>query len=198
MSAKFDVAKINLRSFSKGEIVSIAPEGMDCSDDTVNFICVEITNVTREEAHDYVNEWKIDFDYNQLSQNAQRWIYEVTVDPVYISATETGKAQIKQEMRDHIESGSEYWEGCTVLDFTAESITVRIPKNGVYQTAEGLSDVEYLRILKLDFSDIFKTVFAIRRYYFTEAYVDQVVAAGNYVAITKSESLSIIQDRLDD
>ena len=38
MPVKLDVAAKNLRSFDKGDIVSIVPDGMDCSDDPENFI----------------------------------------------------------------------------------------------------------------------------------------------------------------
>lgn len=34
MPVKLDVAAENLRSYEKGDIVSIVPDGMDCSDDS--------------------------------------------------------------------------------------------------------------------------------------------------------------------
>ncbi len=101
-------------------------------------------------------------------------------------------------MQDHCNGGSEYWEGCNVVSFTASSMTVDIPKNGVYQTANGLSDLDYLKLLKSDFSDIFMTVLNVRRYYFLEADVDTAISQGGQITLTKAQALNKVQDRLDD
>ncbi len=38
MPAKFDVAAKDLRNYAKGDIVSIMPEGQECSNDPTNFV----------------------------------------------------------------------------------------------------------------------------------------------------------------
>jgi hypothetical protein len=196
MPVKFDVAKFDNDPWVKGDIVSVIPDGMDFSQSASGFfIGVEITDATYEQANHYIHGWQIDFVFTLLAQNASGWRYQIEVDPAVLDVSETAKANIKSEMQDHVE-GSEYWEGASVFAFSANSMTVDIPKNGPYQSANGMSNLDYLQWLKRDFSDKFKTTIGVRRYYFDPTEVDKVPANGS-VQITKAQALARIIDRLD-
>lgn len=147
----------------------------------------------------YAFGWEVDFVHVLVDQDQDSWTYRLEVDPALISASDVGKAEMKTAMRDHIESGSEYWEGSQVLSFGPNSITVQIPKNGPYQVANGMSDNNYRKLLRSDFSDIFKTVINIRRYHFSESDVDDLVNNhGGQRTVTAAQAMSVIIDRLDE
>ena len=156
-----------------------------------------ISDATHAEAQHYIEGWVIDFSHTIENQNANFWWITIEVDPAYIDASETSRAELKAGMQDHVTT-TEYWEGTSVVSFTSSSMTVKIPKNGVYQTAEGLSNLDYLKLLKSDFSDVFKTFLKIRRYHFSGAGVDTVIAQGGSITITKAQALNNIIDRLDE
>jgi len=198
MPAYLDIAARDLTSYKKGDIVAIAIEGKQCSvDPSGAFVGLTISDASRDQVHHYVNDWKIDFKHTLNGQNAFGWQYIIEVDPIYISVSEVGKAELKSKMQDHI-NNSPYWEGSEVVAFTTISMTVNIPKNGPYQTAHGLDNIDYLKLLKSDFSDIFKARLNIRRYHFSEADVDQVIAGGGAITLTKAQALSKIIDRLEE
>jgi len=196
MPVSFTIAKVDVSPHVKGDIVSIVPRIRDMWDHDL-FIGVVVPDATREEARHFIHSWKVDFKHTLNSENAFGWQYTIEVDPVYISASEIGKSELKDRMQDHVNNTSKYWEGSQVVSFSPNSMTVNIPKNGPYQTAKELSNLDYLKLLKSDFSDIFKTVINVRRYHFSEADVDQVVALGNVVTLTKAQVLNKILDRLD-
>jgi len=78
-------------------------------------------------------------------------------------------------------------------------LVVDIPKNGIYQTAQGLTNTAYLQALKSDFSDIFRESIAVRRYYFLEADVDAAYALPNgQVTLTTAQALAKIVDKLSE
>ena len=199
MTARLKIASQDLRSRPKGAFISIIPGDVPFGPNTEpNFIQVTVTGVTREQAHKYVDSWEIDFSHTLVNENATDWRYRVEVDPIYISASSVGNAELKSQMQLRVTRPGTPWEGCQVVNFSPSSMMVDIPKNGVWQTAKGLLDVFYLSALKRDFSDHFRTVFRIDRYYFAEADVDTFIAAGRAVTLTKAEALSMIIDRLDE
>ena len=154
-----------------------------------------ISDASHAEAQHYIEGWEIDFSHTLDNQNNNFWWVIIEVDPAYIDASETSKTELKTSMQDHVVN-SKYWAGSSVVSFTSSSMTVKIPKGGTYQTAEGLSNLDYLKLLKSDFSDIFKTFLKIRRYHFSEADVDNVIAQGGEITITKAQALNNIIDRL--
>ena len=157
-----------------------------------------ITDASREEVHNYVSHWVIDFQHVLENQNANFWWITISVDPIYISASNVGAAELKTTVQDHVTSVSEYWEGTSVVSFTSSSMTVKIPKNGVYQVANGLTALEYLNLLKSDFSDVFKTTINFSRYHFSEADVDTAIANGGRIEITKAQALNRALDKLEE
>jgi hypothetical protein len=198
MPAYIDIAARDLTSYAKGDIVGIAIEGKQCSISPSNaFICLIISDATRDQVHHYINQWTIDFRHVYVSENDNGWRYRIEVDPIYISASNVGKQEMKTEMVDLIENG-EYWEGCSVFKVKIDYITIDIPKNGVYQTASGLSDFDYLKLLKSDFSDVFRARLDVSRYHFSDADVDTVIADGGTIELTKLQALNRVLDKLED
>lgn len=198
MTAKLVVSALDMDAYKKGDVIGIVPMGEDYGGSEVppNFVRITVTNVDNPEALAYMDTWDVDFEHTLINQNAQGWRYRVEVDPAWISASETGKNEMKAEMQVYVEN-DEYWEGSQVVSFSTSSMTVDIPKNGVYQTANGLSDVEYLSLLKMGFADVFKTVLNVRRYYFNEATVDNaLLQVDGEVSMLKSVALSALVDRL--
>lgn len=198
MPAYIDIAARDLTSYKKGDIVGIAIEGKECSQDpTGAFICLVISDATREEVHHYINDWSIDFRHVFINENDLGWIYRIEVDPIYISASDVGKQEMKAEMVSLIENG-EYWQGSSVFKIKVDYMTVDIPKNGVYQTASGLSDFDYLKLLKSNFRDVFRARLNISRYHFSEADVDTVIADGGTITLTKLQAMNKVLDRLEE
>lgn len=200
MPAYLDIATRDLDTFKKGDIVSISIKGKGGSiDPTGAFITLIISDATREQAYRYIRDWKIDFSHTLVSQNAFGWQFLIEVDPVWISASGIGRASVKDKMRSHIDNAraGSPWQGCMVALFSVNSMTVNVPKNGTYQTTKGLDNIDYLGALKSDFRDIFRSQLMPRRYYFSEADVDQVVAAGGTITLTKVQVLSKVLDKLE-
>lgn len=200
MPAYLDIAARDLTSYKKGDIVGIAIKGKEGSQDPSGaFITLIISDATREQAYRFIRDWKIDFSHTLVSQNAFGWQFLIEVDPVYISASGIGRASIKSKMRSHIDyaPSNSPWNGCLVALFTANSMTVNVPKNGTYQTAKGLDNIDYLAVLKSEFRDIFRKQLLPRRYHFSEADVDQVIAAGGTITLTKVQVLNKVFDKLE-
>ncbi len=200
MTAKLVISAIADVTYARGDVIGLVPEGEDYGGSEVppNFVRATITNVTNTEAQAYLFNWEIDFIFTLVNQNALGWRYRVEVDPIYISASGVGQAELKTEMQTYIET-TEEWEGASIVSFTTTSMTVDIPKNGVYQTANGLTDNEYLKLLRDHFSDVFKQILNIRRYYFNAAFVDAalLLTDGEWTGL-KSEALASLVDRLDE
>ena len=198
MPAYLDIAALDFKDWKKGDIVGLAIEGKQCSvDPTGRLVCVVITDANREEVQQYTEEWNMYFRHVYVSENDLGWRYRIEVDPVYISASGLGKDEVKDAMVYLIEN-DEYWEGSSVFKIRTDYMTVDIPKNGPYQTASGLSDLDYLKLLKSNFSDVFRTTLNISRYHFSEADVDLAIANGGRVEITKLQALNRALDKLEE
>ena len=187
-------------SYGPGEIVATKPGGhvWGRMEQPPDYIHLTISDVDRDQVDEFLAQWPIKFQHVLENQNANFWWITISVDPIYISATNVGAAELKTTVQDHVTSVSEYWEGTTVVSFTSNSMTVKIPKNGVWQTANGLTDLEFLNLLKSDFADIFNTVLDPKRYYFSAADVATVLAGGGSFTLTKAQALNNIIDKLSE
>ena len=155
-----------------------------------NFIRVEVTDgKTWQEAKDWQGAWHIQYVFSVLDDKPTHRDYRVEVDPIYISASDKGKDEIKQELVDFIESESQYeesvWYGSSVIGFAPpSSIDIRIPKP--HDAA----------VLKEEFNQRMVTTLEIDRYYFKESGVDWAIGQGGSVAITQAQALNNIIDKL--
>lgn len=189
-------------TYAKGDIVSIVTEGgvFGAKEVPPDFVRLEISDASTSQVQQYVEQWYVDFKHTLVSENELGWRYNVVVDDVYVDASERSKVMIRQNMIEHIdEATSGPWEGCATVNFTPTELVVDIPKDGIYQTANSLSDNDYLLELKADFSDIFRESVAVRRYYFKESDVDTAYNMPNgQVTMTTATALTKIVDKLDE
>jgi hypothetical protein len=187
-------------TYKKGDIVALVTEGGDFGTKEVppDFVRLEISDATTPQVQQFVEQWVVDFKHTIVSENALGWRFRVEVDDAYVDASERSKVMIRRRMIEHIDDAtSGPWEGCITQSFTPTELIVDIPKNGVYQTANSLSDNAYLLTLKADFSDIFRESVAVRRYYFNEADVDTAYNLPNgQVTLTTAQALTKIVDKL--
>lgn len=200
MSTEILVRATQGSNYGPGEIVDTKPGGhvWGRMEQPPDYIHLTISDADRNQVIEFLERWDIKFQHVLENQNANFWWITISVDPAYISASNVGAAELKSTVQDHVEGGSEYWQGTTVVSFTSSSMTVKIPKNGVYQTANGLSALEYLKVLKSDFADIFDTVLDPKRYYFSAEDVATVLAAGGSFTLTKAQALNNIIDKLSE
>jgi hypothetical protein len=202
MPAKLLVAAQDLNIHTKGDVVAVVPEGADFGNrETLPyFVRLTVSDATREQVHHYNNVWNIDFKHTLVSENALGWRYRIEVDPIYISVSDIGKSEMKVRMRDHCvpTNPDSMWYGSSIFSFSSNEMVVDIPKDGPYQTAKGLSGTAYLKLLRDDFSDIFRTKLQIRRYYFDPVDVDAAIAAGGEVTVTAVQALNKMKDRLEE
>ena len=188
--------------YQKGDIVSIVPDGGEFGTKEVppDFVRLEISDATTAQAQQYIEQWTVDFKHTLVTQNAAGWRYRIEVDDIYVDTSQRSKVMIRQNMIDHIDGAiGGPWQGAVTVSFTPTELVVDIPKNGVYQTANALTDTNYLLALKLDFSDIFRESLALRRYYFTKADVDLAYGLPNgQVTLTTAQALTKIVDKLSE
>lgn len=146
-----------------------------------DFIRLIISDCTAEQVRHFLDDWQIRYRFALVAENDIGYRYRVEVDPAYISASDTGKHEIKENMTDWAED-----RGFAVVGFTSESMTVDIPKPADLPT------------IRADFADVFDKVLNIRRYYFSGADVDTVINAGGVYTLTKQQALNNIIDKLDE
>jgi hypothetical protein len=146
-----------------------------------NYVHLTIPDATREEVDTYLNFWNIRFQYELVSENATEYRITVSVDPIYIAASEMGKHAMRDAMQDWAAS---VYEGVTVA-FTSDSMTVDLPK------PLDLAEV------KANFADIFNTFLAPRRYHFSIVDVNAALANGGKITLTRAQALSKVVDKLD-
>ena len=189
-------------TYQKGDIVSLVTESgvFGTKEVPPDFVRLEISDATTAQVQQYISGWTIDFKHTLVSENGLGWRYNIVVDDVYVDVSERSKVVIRQAMIEHIDDAtSGPWEGCATVSFTPTELVMDIPKNGIYQTANSLTDNAYLLELKADFSDIFKESIAVRRYYFTHSDVDTAYNLPNgQVTMTTATALTKIVDKLDE
>lgn len=188
--------------YHKGDIHSFVTEGgvFGTKEVPPNYVRLIISDATTAQVQNYLENWIIDFKHTLVNENELGWRYRLEVDDVYVDASQRSKISIRRNMIEHIDDAtSGPWEGCETVSFTPTELVIDIPKNGVYQTANSLSDNAYRLTLKSDFSDIFREAVALRRYHLKDADVDLAYAMPNgEVTLTMAQALTKIVDKLDE
>jgi hypothetical protein len=171
----------------------------------------EISDKSKNQVNAYLQRWKIQFEHTLINQNAKGWRFDIEVDPVYISASEKNKNQIKQEMIDYLEENftrwNSYWYSCSINAWTSSGITIDITKPIQGNSRYGGTDPEWILLfesnwtqflveLKNDFHDKFSTTLELRRYRFKPASVDTVTVGGGYIEMAAAEALNHIEDKI--
>lgn len=186
--------------YRKGDIHSLVTEGgvFGTKEVPPNFVRLIISDATTAQVQRFIENWMVDFKHTLVSENALGWRYRLEVDDEFVDVSGRSKFQIRRNMIEHIDDAtSGPWEGCQTVTFTPTELIVDIPKNGVFQTANALSDTAYRLLLKADFSDFFKEAVALRRWYFMEADVDTAYNLPfGQVTLTTAQALAKIVDKL--
>jgi hypothetical protein len=169
--------------FKKGYIVVVKdqPCVWGAKETLPDFIRLIISDCTAAQVNHFRNSWDIKYKFTLVAENDAGYRYKVEIDPAYISASDTGRHEIKDSMTDWAVD-----RGFAVVGFTSDSMTVDILKPAD------------LPAIKADFADVFDTVLSIRRYYFSAADVDMVIAAGGVYTLTKQQALNNVVDKLDE
>lgn len=145
-----------------------------------NYVVLRITDATKSQVLNYLDNWKREIEFTLLGSNAQGRRYKLSMNPKII--TEFGQdAGFHVDFRNYLE---DYYGAVLVSwDQSIGEATFDIPNT---EWAELAADVR----------DKFEAVLANRRYYFDPADVDVVVASGGFITQTTSQALSRIIDRL--
>ena len=165
----------------KGHIIDVRKRDVLGSKEILpNFIQVAVSDATKEQVDHFLSAWHIKYTHKIIAKNANGYRIKVEVDPIYISASGTRRAALKDSMQSWVES-----YGGVVQNYTSESMTFDITKG------------QTLAELKRAFDDIFEDMLDIKRYYFKSAAVNAVVNNGGFMEVTRSQVLSYIQDKLE-
>ena len=181
--ARLLVSNNNLNTQQIGEVVDTKDDGhvWGGREGLPNYVHIDITDATRDQVVYLTAEWKIKYVLNIQVNNPQRIRYQIEVAAASISASGVGRAQLKTEMQQWAES--QY--NATVLAFTPETFTIDVPKP--------FDPVQFEK----DFADIWKVVFDIRQYHFSQTDVTAAVTAGGTISFTLAEMLARIVNKLD-
>ena len=178
------IAAMDLPSgFKKGYIVQVheSPHEWGLKEALPNFIRLHIDDATDAQIRQYLEGWHIKFEHEILVENANGYRIAIRVDPIYISASDVGRTELKSRMQDFL----------TSISGVIRSISI---SEMIFDIAKPVNLVE----LKLMFADHFDTVLDIRRYYFNPADVDTAVGLGGDLTLSRAQVLSRINDKLDE
>jgi len=169
-------------NYLKGYITSVSDNPYTGSGYVLpNFIILTLSDCDASQVENFLDGWDIKFKHTVINENDLGYRIKIEVEPIYISASDVGKTEIKESMRDWTED-----LGFTVQNFTNNSMTLDIAK-----------PVNLLQV-KIDFADVFDDVLSIRRYYFSHNNVDSVVSSGGKITLTKAQALNFIIDKLEE
>jgi len=180
--AELLISANNANTQQVGEVVDTKPDDhvWGRKEQPPNYVHLTITGAPREQVAEYIGAWNIRFQHEILSEDADNYRIRVSVDPIYISVSESGKHVLKTTMQDWVQSN---YNGM-VVSFASDSMTVDIPK------PVDLAEV------KLNFADIFDNVLGPRRYHFSVADVNTAISNGGKITLTKAQALSRVIDKL--
>jgi len=166
----------------RGEIVAYydLPHTWGSKEGLPSYVHLTISDAMAEQVSNFLERWQIKFQHEILAENDQGYRIRVSVDPVWISVSDIGKAGMKLKMISWAEN--EY--NCQQVNFTNESMTVDVPK-----------PVNLVK-MKRDFADIFNQVLNARRYYFSASEMDKAVNKGGKITMNKQQALNKVIDRL--
>ena len=178
--AELLIAAVDLNTQKKGEVVDVKPtpfvwgnkEGLP------NFVQLSVPDVTREQAYSYFEEWTMKYQHKIINENDEGYRIKVSADPEVINASGLSRSVIKLKMQNFLTK-----RGAVRITVASGSITFDIPK-----------PVDLIR-LKKEFADQYNARFDSRRYYFSATDVDNAVAQGGKITLTKQQALNIIVDK---
>jgi hypothetical protein len=184
MPVEMLIAAQDLNTSKKGDIIRVKDQ--PCTWGSLHtlprYIIVTISNATKNQVDQYIDNWPLEFEHEILAENDQGYRVRVSVDPALVSASDVGKAQMRDEMRQWLVEA----HGAVNVSFTSSSLTADLPK-----------PID-LQEVKAQFHDFFSGMFQTHRYHFSDADVDTVINAGGTVTITRQVALTKIVDKLSE
>lgn len=144
-----------------------------------DYVRLRITDATEEQVRNYLDDWKTEFNFELLVQNASGRRYSITCNPAALEAFGVDAA-FKQDFRDWLEI--EYGAELRSWDPVTGTAVFDIPNT---DWADLFSNV----------LDLFEERLDVNRYMFSSADVDLAVANGGYAELTTAQVLARIIDR---
>ena len=168
---------------TKGQpwVIKDAPCVWGTSECPPNWVIIHIVDATRAQCLHYIQKWKKEFSYTIVNENAFGYRIRIEVNSALVSVSGLNK-EVRQEVKDYIYTKF----GGSLVDHGADYAIFDVPKPIDLPQA------------KVDLNDKFATIFSLRRWYFSSADIDTVLAAGGYMELTKKQVLNRVLDRLDD
>jgi len=170
--------------WKKGYPVDVLDGSRDLSN-WVNskFVQLFIPDAEKAGVEHFIQNWRTNFNHEILGQNAQGYRIKISVDPRVVSVFGLNKG-VAQSVIDEL---TDNW-GAVVFDVHLSNhyVTVDIPK-----------PVD-LQALKNRILDIFEQDLDVSLYYFTDADVDEAIAAGGKITMNKAQVLARVKNRLID
>ncbi len=144
-----------------------------------NYIFVDIPDATVAQVEQYLGNWRNEFSYELLNQNAQGRRYKISVDPRVVTVFGLTKA-IAKEVRDYLVDNY----GAVLVSFDASQVSAifDIPNTDWQELKDKLLDQFELQLDP-------------RRYRFPDATVDSAV--DGRVSMNKATAIATILDKLD-
>lgn len=150
------------------------------------FVTLVISDADRSQVAHFMDNWRIKFLHSIVNENAAGFRVRIEVHPGVVASSGRGRAKIKAVMQAWVAA-----RDGSIFAFSADGMTVDLPKPQY--------DIVGLVALKSEFEDDFgDELESAVMYYFTEAEVDSVIAAGGSVTRTKAQVLALIKAKLDD
>ena len=156
------------------------------------FIILHVTDATAAQIQGYMDAIVNTFEYTIQAENENGWRIRISVNPAITRDYGPDKG-VRNDMRDDLIAT---WGG-QVFDYdntNHEYAVMDFPKPLMHLPT---NEEKTLQDLKADVHDKFETQVFRRRYHFSEADVDQVLALGGKVDQTLAQVNAKIIDRLD-
>jgi len=145
-----------------------------------NYIILTISDAEKSQILHFMDNWKNEFTYEKLAENAQGRRYKISVNLKVIQQFGIDKG-IRAEVNDFLQN--EY--GAVLVNY--------VPAQG-YATYD-IPNTDW-QAMKSDLLDLFEEQVDTRRYRFTPSDVDLAVAAGGSVTLNTAQALARVIDRL--
>ena len=147
------------------------------------FIRITITDKSAAELQKYLDPWPLKFQHEILSQDAESWRIKISVDPIYINASNTSADVMKTGMITFLQ---EEFIQATGITFASDSITFTLQKTIDRETVKSM------------FADVFDDIFDIRRYYIKPGTVNFIVNNGGTYETDFNTIKGYVQDKLEE
>lgn len=184
-----DTTTKNLKGFPQtikdDEDLAVSPWGQ--REGLPLYVILRVTDATKPQVEHFLGNWRKEFNYELLGQNAQGRRYRVSVNPNVVSVFGLN-AGVRAEIRDFLVATY----GAVLVSFepgqASATFDIPNPASGTW--------AEHVQKIRQDLTDKFEEQLDTRRYQFDPADVDLVVASGGKVTQTTAQALSRIIDRL--